>query len=109
MKIYIIVLCCLFVLAISSCKKELEINVYKTFVEEGKSGGSLGFGGVILELYPDGKASILYAGDIFYSGTYNISGNRLVMIEGNKRNEFIIISESELMYEDNKKLVLQKK
>ena len=94
MKKYIITVCCLFVLATSSCKKDFDINVDKTFVEQGRSGGDLGFGGVILNLSPDGKAGILYGGDVFYSGSYQRKGNKIIMKEGNKLNEFKIISES---------------
>ncbi|TKB99996.1 hypothetical protein [Pedobacter cryotolerans] len=109
MKKYIITICCLFVLSISSCKKDFDINVDKTFVEQGRSGGDLGFGGVILQLSPNGKAGILYGGDFFYSGIYERKGNKIIMTEGSKQNEFKIISENELIYEGNRKLILENK
>lgn len=94
----------LFVFSFQSCKDALDINEKKTFVEQGKTGGELGFGGFIVELYPSGEAGILYAGDVFYRGTYKISGKKLTIKEGSKTTEFKIVSETELRYENTRVL-----
>lgn len=94
----------LFLLSVSmffySCKDTLDINVEKTFVQQAATGNSLGFGGMILKLYPDKTADILYGGDIYYKATYSIKGSKLKVKEGDNTTEFNIISPTELGYED---------
>ena len=108
MKKYILTICCIIVLIISSCKKALDINVNQTFVEVGgKSAGSLGFSGIILTLMPDGKADFLNSGDIMERGTYEVSGKNLTVKINNKKYRFKVISNSELKYENDRILTLR--
>lgn len=60
-----------FTFSFQACKDAL-VDVEKRFVEQGKTSSEIGFGGIILTLYPSGRADILYGGDIVYRGTYKI-------------------------------------
>lgn len=104
MKRYLLI-ACLFFLAFSSCKK-LEVSANQTYVEQGKTGGELGFGGIMLTLEPDGRASLLNGGDVWYSGTYKIKGNKVTATIENKTYKFDVVSNSELRYEKTRILVL---
>ena len=90
-----------------ACKDTLEINADKAYVEQGKISSEIGFGGIKLTLYPDGAAGILYGGDIFYQGKFNVKGNILQVEEGKTLTKFKIISNTELRYENNRILKLQ--
>lgn len=105
-KIYLVLL---IAISLSACKKDiLKVETEKTYVEEGVSAGTLGFGGIILKLMPDGKADILVGGDVFYRTTYKIKGNKLI-VEGEQNDEFKIISDTELRYQNNRVLKLDQK
>lgn len=100
MKKYALLFCCFVAIGLSSCKKSLDINVDKTFVEKDGKGGELGFGGIILTLMPDGKADFLNSGDVVDRGTYQVKGNQVVLDVNQKSYKFKVISETELRYED---------
>ncbi len=106
-KLVVLTLLSLFTFLFQACKDALEVDVEKTFVEQGKASSDIGFGGIILTLYPDGKAGILYGGDIVYRGTYKIKGNKLEVKEEANVTKFKIISDTELRYEENRILKLQ--
>lgn len=95
-----------FAFSFQACKKAL-VNVEKRFVEQGKTSSEIGFGGIILTLYPNGNADILYGGDMGFRGTYKIKESKLEVKEGNKTTKFKIISDTELRYENNRVLKLQ--
>lgn len=75
------------------------MSIEKTYVEEGVTGGSLGFGGIILTLMPDGNADFLNGGDIVTRTTYSISGNKVTLSVNNEKFKFKIISNTELRYD----------
>lgn len=105
-KIYLILL---LAISLSACKKDaLKVESDKTYVEQGVSSGSgsLGFGGVILKLMPDGNADILVGGDAFSRTTYKIKGDKLTIGDN---EEFKIISETELRYQNTRVLKLEVK
>jgi len=106
MKKYIAIVCILTVLMLSSCKKELEINVKKTYVEKGATATTLGFSGVILTLMPDGKADVLFGGDMMMRYTYTIKGETILLTEGNNSIKVKVISETQLLYEKDRILIL---
>ncbi len=97
----------LFIFSLQACKDALEVNVEKTFMEQGKTSSEIGFGGIILTLYPGGRADILYGGDIVYRGTYKIKGSKLEVKEEGNVTKFKVISDTELRYENNRILKLQ--
>lgn len=104
MKKYLSLIMLVAMFVISSCKK-LEVNVEKTYIEEGAKASSLGFGGIILTLMPDGKADFLNGGDVVERTTYTINGNKVVL--GNsQQSKFKVISDTELRYEDDRILKL---
>ncbi|RZJ19335.1 MAG: hypothetical protein EON51_16970 [Acinetobacter sp.] len=106
MKRFIAMICSLIVLTFSSCKKELDISVKKTYVEKGGKASDLGFGGVMLTLMPDGKAGLLLAGDVFVRYTYTIKDDTITLKEGDNTVKFKIISETQLLYEKDRILIL---
>jgi len=97
----------LFTCFLHACKDTLEINADKVYVEQGATSGEIGFGGIMLTLYPDGAAGILYGGDIIYRGKFYVKGNILQVEEGKTLTKFKIISNTELRYENNRILKLQ--
>jgi hypothetical protein len=104
MKKYLIITFCSLLFAFTSCKKALDINVDKTYVEEGVSASSLGFGGIWVTLMPDGKADLLPGGDIVERGTYEINGKNLTVTLSDQTFKFFIISDTELRYEGTRVL-----
>jgi|GEM_PF-6537489 len=106
MKKLLIIILSLFVFSFQACKDDF-VSVEKTFVEQGKTSSEIGFGGIILTLYPDGAAGILYAGDIVYRGIYKLKGDMIEVKEGNRTTKFKIISGTELRYESSRVLKLQ--
>jgi hypothetical protein len=106
-KIYLVLL---IAISLSACKKDaLKVDAEKTYIEQGVSSGTLGFGGVILKLMPDGKADILVGGDAWYRTTYKIKGDKLILIGDTQNDEFKIISDTELRYQNNRVLKLDEK
>ena len=102
-----ILVCCLMALFTISCKKDIEIEVEKIYVEKGAVGGELGFGGLMLTLMPDGKADFLFAGDILDRGTYTIKGKKITLRVGDRVHNFRVISETILVYDGDEPRVLE--
>lgn len=99
-------ICSLIILTFSSCKKELEINVAKRYVEKGAVATSLGFSGVMLTLMPDGKADVLFGGDMMMRYNYTINGKTILLQDNNSSFKVEIISETQLLYEKDRILIL---
>ena len=111
MKNWSLILLCLSIFF--SCKKtkidqeETQVDRgAKTYVQQGAIANSLGFGGIWVTLYLDGKADLLDAGDIVYRGMYKITSNEIdVTVEG-RSYRFEILSKSKISY--NGKILLLK-
>ncbi|WP_316783572.1 hypothetical protein [Pedobacter frigiditerrae] len=106
MKKFIAIICSLLILTVSSCKKELEINVKKTYVEKGAMATTLGFSGVMLTLMPDGKADVLFGGDMMMRYNYTIKGKTILLTGDNGSIKVKVISETQLLYENDRILIL---
>lgn len=103
-KIYLVLLVAVF---LSACEKDaLKVETEKTYVEQGVSSGTLGFGGVILTLMPNGSSDILLGGDVSYRSTYKIKGDKLIVSGEGINEEFKIVSETELRYKNDRVLKL---
>ena len=87
------------ILFLSACKKDkLSIDEEKRFSEVGfKFDPSFPYnGGWGLTLKPDGVAEIVPGGDIYYRGTYKISGKNLTVTTDQTKFKFEILSETEI-------------
>ncbi|RZK21443.1 MAG: hypothetical protein EOO86_01015 [Pedobacter sp.] len=87
------------ILFLSACKKDkLSIDQEKRFSEVGfKFDPSFPYnGGWGLTLKPDGVADIAPGGDIYYRGTYKISGKSLTVTSDQNKFKFEILSETEI-------------
>ncbi|MFA6277258.1 MAG: hypothetical protein WC622_10945 [Pedobacter sp.] len=85
-------------LLLSSCKKDqLTVDQEKVFlqVDHGDSGFPYN-SGWHLTLKPDGVADILPGGDIWWRGTYKISGSLITVKADNVTYKFEIVSETEI-------------
>lgn len=95
-------LCCLLIIMLSfgACKKDaLEVKQQKTFVQvEVAPATDLPGGGINLTLKPDGTANINPGGDIVWSGTYDISGNKITVKvqQIDTKFKFTIVSDEEI-------------
>ena len=87
------------ILFLSACKKDkLSIDEEKRFSEVGfKFDPSFPYnGGWGLTLKPDGAAEVAPGGDIYYRGTYKISGKTLTVTTDQTKFKFEILSETEI-------------
>jgi hypothetical protein len=109
MKTRFLILTLFLTIGFTSCKKELIIDVDKTYVEEGATAGSLGFGGIILTLMPGDKADFLNSGDVVERGAYTINGSNVVLKINSREYKFKVISETELRYDKTRVLKLDQR
>ena len=89
----------LFIITTVGCKKEvLMVKESKTFQEMDHVSKRRFDNGWSLTLKPDGTADILPGGDIYYRGTYIISGNNIKVKtdQGAGPFDFEIISKTEI-------------
>ncbi|WP_316806713.1 hypothetical protein [Pedobacter agri] len=88
-----------FLLVLSACKKDqLTIDQEKRFSEvDFKFDPSFPFnGGWGLTLKPDGVAEVIPGGDIYYRGTYKISGKNITVSTDQTKFKFEILSDTEI-------------